>query len=157
MAQKISIIIPNFNGCDLLAKNLPSVIKHCPNCQIIVSDDASTDDSVNFLKKNFRKIKVIQLAKNQGFAAAVNRGVEAADGNLVLLLNSDVAPRVNFLKAALSHFDDDKVFSVGFADYSHEAKKIVVRGRGGGIFKKGFLEHFALAAKSDKTLTKKSS
>src|SRR3972149_4612484 len=98
MAQKISVVIPNFNGYDLLAKNLPSILKHCPNCQIVVVDDASTDDSVNFINKNFKKIKLIQLPKNKGFAHAANIGVKAADGNLVLLLNSDVVPRVNFLK-----------------------------------------------------------
>ena len=152
MAQKISVIIPNFNGCDLLAKNLPSVIKHCPNCQIIVVDDASADDSVNFINKNFKKIKLIQLPKNKGFAYATNAGIKAADGNLVLLLNSDVAPRADFLKPALSLFAHDKVFAIGLADYSHEKGKIVVRGRGGGVFKKGFLEHFALVAESGETL-----
>ena len=152
MAQKISVVIPNFNGYDLLAKNLPSILKHCPNCQIVVVDDASTDDSVNFINKNFKKIKLIQLPKNKGFAHAANIGVKAADGNLVLLLNSDVVPRVNFLKTALPHFDDDKVFSVGLADLSHEKGKIVTRGRGGGVFERGFLKHFALTAESGETL-----
>ncbi len=68
MAQKVSVIIPNFNGRDLLARNIPQVVKHCKSCEIIVVDDASTDDSVIFIRKNFKKVKLVKLNKNQGFA-----------------------------------------------------------------------------------------
>src|SRR3989344_4447861 len=149
---KISVVIPNYNGQDLLNKNLPKVIKTCPNCEIIVVDDASTDDSVDFLQKNFKRIKLIQLAKNKGFAHAVNEGVRKANGDLVLLLNSDVSPRANFLSKALSHFNRDDLFAVGFADYSHENGKVIVRGLGGAIFDRGFVKHFTLTSESGKTL-----
>jgi len=149
---KISVVIPNYNGQDLLNKNLPKVIKTCPNCEIIVVDDASTDDSVDFLQKNFKRIKLIQLAKNKGFAHAVNEGVRKANGDLVLLLNSDVSPRANFLQRPLSHFNRGDLFAVGFADYSHENGKVIIRGRGGAIFDRGFVKHFALTSESGKTL-----
>ena len=152
MEKKISVVIPNYNGSHLLKENLPAVVKNCPNYQIIVVDDASSDESVNFLHKNFRKIIIIQLKKNKGFANAVNVGVKRTSGDLILLLNSDVSPRANFLQFALAHFKDSKTFAVGLADYSHENKKIVIRGKGGGSFDKGFLEHFAQAATSGKTL-----
>src|SRR3990167_803601 len=153
---KISVVIPNYNGQDLLNKNLPKVIKTCPNCEIIVVDDASTDDSVDFLQKNFKRIKLIQLAKNKGFAHAVNEGVRKANGDLVLLLNSDVSPQANFLPPALSHFKNEsasqRIFAVGLADHSHENGKIVIRGRGGAIFDRGFVKHFALTSESGETL-----
>ncbi|KKQ89761.1 MAG: Glycosyl transferase, family 2 [Candidatus Curtissbacteria bacterium GW2011_GWC2_38_9] len=153
---KISVIIPNYNGRQLLFKNLPNVIKNCADCEIIIVDDASGDDSVDFLQKNFRQIKVIQLAKNKGFAHAVNEGVRKANGDLVLLLNSDVSPQANFLPPALSHFKNEsasqRIFAVGLADHSHENGKIVIRGRGGAIFKKGFVNHFALPSRSAETL-----
>ena len=153
---KISVVIPNYNGQDLLNKNLPKVIKTCPNCEIIVVDDASTDDSVDFLQKNFKRIKLIQLAKNKGFAHAVNEGVRKANGDLVLLLNSDVSPRANFLPPALSHFKNEsdgwRIFAVGLADHSHENGKVIVRGRGGAIFDRGFVKHFALTSGSGETL-----
>jgi len=152
MEKKISVVIPNYNGSHLLEKNLPQVIKNCPNCQIIVVDDASTDDSADFLHKNFKQIKVIQLKNNQGFAKAANVGVQKASGDLVLLLNSDVSPQADFLKPAISHFKNPRIFAVGLFDLSHEDSKIVIRGRGGGFFKKGFVEHFALEAKSGETL-----
>ncbi|MBI3282770.1 glycosyltransferase family 2 protein, partial [Candidatus Curtissbacteria bacterium] len=73
---------------------------------------------------------------------------------LVLLLNSDVSPRPNFIKVAAKHFEKDKgdLFAVGLADYSHEDGKIIVRGRGGAKFKKGFLSHFKASSAAGETL-----
>ncbi len=152
MAQKISVVIPNYNGANLLAKNLPQVIKNCPGCQIIVVDDASQDDSVNFIKTNFKKIKLIVNQKNLGFQKTVNRGANVAKGDLLLLLNSDVSPQKDFLKNALPHFNPPNVFAVGLCDLSHEDGKIVKRGRGGATFRKGFLNHFAQDIKDGETL-----
>src|SRR3989338_7282234 len=98
MEKRISVIIPNYNGKYLLEKNLPSVVKNCSGCDIIVVDDASTDGSVELLKHKFKKVRIVRLNKNIGFAAAANLGVEKAKSPLVLLLNSDVSPRQNFLK-----------------------------------------------------------
>lgn len=147
MAKKISVIIPNYNGQNLLARNLPQVLKACQNCEVIVVDDGSTDDSVEFLRQNFPKVKLTANDKNQGFIRSVNRGVQAAKGDLVLLLNSDVYPHANFLKPLTVHFEkvgeENNIFAVACADYSHEGDKIVVRGKGGATFTKGFVNHFA--------------
>ncbi len=140
--EKITVAIPNYNGRDLLVKNLPYVIKNCPNCKIIVVDDASTDDSVSLIHKKFKKVKVIRLKKNLGFAGAANKGVENAETDLVLLLNSDVRPRKNFIKPLLNYFQKKDTFSVGIEDQSHENGKIVPRGRGGAEFKQGFIYHY---------------
>lgn len=149
----ISVVIPNYNGREILAKNLPQVIKNCPECEIIIVDDASTDDSVNFIKNNFKKVKLIEHARNKGFANTVNTGVENSSEDLVLLLNSDVSPRANFLKAAVKHFENEKnLFAVGLADYSHENSKIVVRGRGAAVIKRGFLAHFKAPSTFGETL-----
>ncbi|OGD92754.1 hypothetical protein A2697_01160 [Candidatus Curtissbacteria bacterium RIFCSPHIGHO2_01_FULL_41_44] len=156
MEKKISVIIPNYNGKHLLGKNLPSVIKNCSNCQIIVIDDASTDESVDFIRKNFGQIKLIVNKKNSGFACSINIAVNKAGGNLVLLLNSDVSPRTDFLKPALARFENklkrQPVFAVGLADLSHEDSKVVVRGRGGAVFDKGFVRHFAVLPEPGETL-----
>lgn len=151
MAQKVSVIIPNFNGRNLLARNLPQVIKYCTSCEIIVVDDASVDDSVVFVRKNYRKIKLVRLNKNRGFAFAANTGAKAARGNYLLFLNSDVAPKPDFLSPALKHFKDKNIFAVALADLSHEGGRVVIRGRGGAFFNKGFLNHFAAAADRGET------
>ena len=143
MAKKISIIIPNFNGKTLLSKNLPIVIKNCPDCEIIVVDDASSDDSVKYVTKNFPQVKIFTNERNLGFAKTANRGVEESKGELVALINSDVAPRKNSVTSVSSYFGDQNVFAVGLCDLSHEKGKIIKRGRGGAIFKHGFVFHFA--------------
>lgn len=157
MEKKISVIIPNYNGKNLLTSNLPQVLKTCPNCEVIVVDDGSTDGSVEFLRQNFPTIKLIVASKNQGFVKSVNRGVQVAKGELVLLLNSDVYPHANFLKPLLRYFDKaqdrhNQVFAVAIADESHEGDKIVVRGKGGATFKRGFVNHFAANVVPGETL-----
>jgi GT2 family glycosyltransferase len=147
MEKDISVIIPNYNGQDLLLANLPTVIKNCQGCEIIVVDDASTDNSIAILRKKFKKIKLVCLKTNQGFASAVNVGVIKASKSFVLLLNTDVKPKPNFLKPLLKYLDTKKysnLFAVGLCDLSHENGKIVPKGRGGAIFRKGFVSHFAL-------------
>lgn len=144
MAQKISVIIPNYNGEEILKKNLPEVVKYCTNCVIIIVDDASNDNSVSYVKDNFKSVRVLENKKNVGFAQAVNRGVEQAKSELVVLLNSDVLPKKDFIKPALKHFKDKKTFAVGFTDLSHEQEKIVSRGRGGANFSRGFVNHYKL-------------
>lgn len=155
MEKKVSVIIPNFNGQALLAKNLPKVITACPNCEIIVVDDSSHDDSVAYLEKNFKNVAVIKNKKNLGFARAVNIGAKKASSKFILLLNTDIAPQSNFLESALSHFKNGKntkLFAVALADQSHEDGKIIVRGRGGAKFTKGFLNHFAQKPQKGETL-----
>src|SRR5574340_335967 len=125
MDKKISVIIPNYNGQKLLAKNLPNVVdclRH--GDEIIIVDDASTDDSVMWLEKQFKtkkwsvkqrgqkivlrigqiqsKIKKIRVTivtnhRNLRFAKSCNRGVELAKNQFVLLLNNDVSPHQNVL------------------------------------------------------------
>ena len=155
MENKISVIIPNYNGKDLLAKNLPKVISMCPGCQIIVVDDASQDGSQDFVKNKFKNITLVKMPKNVGFANAIAEGVKKAKHDLILLLNSDVAPQNNFLKPAVAHFNksnSEKLFAVALCDQSHEDNKVITRGRGGASFEKGFVNHFPMPVQKGQTL-----
>jgi GT2 family glycosyltransferase len=145
--MKITIVIANWNGQELLKKNLPFVIKACRNWartgwEIIVADDASTDESVAFLKKNFPQVKVVVASQNQRFAANCNLGVKAARGEVVVILNNDVSPEVKFLKPLISHFQNPRVFAVGCKERDKQSEKIIYSGRGLGEFKRGFLVHW---------------
>ncbi len=145
MAKKVSIIIPNYNGQNLLAKNLPQVLKaanrYNPNTEIIVVDDASSDESIPFVRKNFPKVASIAKEKNDGFSTTCNLGVKKATGEIVILLNSDVFPDDGFLSPLIKHFDDSNVFAVGCLDLSMEDGREVEKGRGIGHFERGFLLH----------------
>ena len=144
--MKISVVIPNYNGRHLLEKNLPAVIKACQKWrekgwEVIVVDDASTDNSVDFLEKNYLQVKIVRHAKNQRFAAACNSGVKAAKGEVVVLLNNDVAPEVNFLAPLIKHFKDPQVFAVGCREKDIKNGKTIYSGRSEAKFERGFLVH----------------
>lgn len=111
--MKVSIVIPNWNGRDKLLRNLPQVLKVKGVHEIIVSDDASSDDSIKVLKKHFPQIKLVKRKVNGGFSTNVNTGVKEAKGDLIFLLNTDAVPAQDCLKYILPHFQNEKVFSVG--------------------------------------------
>ena len=148
--MKISVIIPNYNGENLLRQNLPKVIaaiKNHDEKEIIITDDASSDNSknvVNEIKKENKGFKITFLSstENKGFSSNVDRGVNSATGEILILLNTDVSPNEDFLKPLLKHFKDKKVFAVGCLERSIESdKNVVLRGRGVGSWQRGFLIH----------------
>ena len=134
--MKVSIVIPNWNGAEKLKEHLPEVLSVARANEIdevIVADDASTDDSIEVIKNNFPQVKLLEKKKNTGFGSNVNFGVSKAAGDLIVLLNTDAVPDKDFLKFALPHFEDPKVFSVGLnaGGYWSWAK-----------FEKGFFWHY---------------
>jgi len=143
--MNLSIIIPNYQGQNLLSKNLPKLVKELENykegnAKIIVVDDGSTDQSVKVVS-NFSQVKLLKNDRNLGFSITVNKGAKNATGEILILLNNDVYPQSGFLKPLLDHFKSEKVFAVGCMDKSVEENTIVLRGRGEGTWKRGFLVH----------------
>ncbi len=135
--MEVSVIIPNWNGRELLEKHLPAVLEAAGNPknkirEIIIVDDKSTDDSVAFLEKNFKKqIRIIRHTQNRGFSAGVNNGARAAKGALLCLINTDVSPSRNFLEAVLPHFANNQVFAVSLHEKGYGYAK--------GKFENGFI------------------
>lgn len=159
--MKISIIIPNYNGEEILKKNLPKVIdailEHNGEKEIIISDDASKDNSIEVIKKIILdnkkiEIKLVDSIVNKGFSSNVNLGVKSATGEIIILLNTDVMPKKDFIKKLLPNFSDNNVFAVGCMDESIEGGKKVLRGIGIGEFKRGFLVHNAGSLDKKNTL-----
>lgn len=112
----ISIVIPNFNGKNLLQENLPNTIKAVNNAtddfEIIIADDCSSDDSISFIKNNYPDIKLVIGDKNVGFAGNANRGIFASSKELIFLLNTDVKLTENYFEYLLPHFKDENLFGV---------------------------------------------
>ncbi len=111
----ISIIIPSWNSAEKLTKNLQSsldAIKGYPGSEVIVVDDASSDNSVEVVEKQFPEVRLIKRPKNGGFSSTVNHGVREAKGEFVVQINSDARPEKDFLKYALPHFKNPQVFSI---------------------------------------------
>ncbi|KKS65390.1 hypothetical protein A3A14_04555 [Candidatus Daviesbacteria bacterium RIFCSPLOWO2_01_FULL_43_38] len=114
--MKISIVIPYWNGAEKIKKHLPGVLEFAGANkveEIVASDDASTDETVNLLKSEFPEVVVVERKKNEGFASNVNTGFAHAKGDIIFLLNSDASAGMDVLRYALPHFEDPKVFSVG--------------------------------------------
>lgn len=91
MNPEISIIIVNYNRCDLLINCLKSILDNPPNrtFEIIAVDNASADNSAQVLEQNFKNVKLIKNQTNKGFAAANNQAIRQARGKFILFLNSD--------------------------------------------------------------------
>lgn len=89
---QLSIVICNFNTKDLLQTTLSSIYSHVMNIsfEVIVVDDASTDDSVKMIKQNFQNVILLQNSMNLGYSKSCNRGTKIAKGAYILHLNSDV-------------------------------------------------------------------
>lgn len=110
-----SIVIPNWNGRDLLEKYLPSVIAAAapvPDNEIVVVDNGSTDGSAEFIRDRFPQVRLIALERNLGFGGGSNAGVRAARHDIVVLLNTDMRVERDFLAPLLNGFSDEKVFAV---------------------------------------------
>lgn len=144
--MNVSVVIPNYNGEELLKKNLPKVMRTISDykdgdMEVIIVDDGSTDGSLREIQNSNFKLKIIINKKNLGFSSTVNRGIKEASGEIIVLLNTDVVPEIGFLKPLLAHFKNPSVFAVGCMDKSIENKKVIFRGRGLGKWAKGFLIH----------------
>lgn len=110
-----SVVIPNWNGRDLLEKYLPSVVAALagnPANEIIVVDNGSTDGSADFVRERFPGVRVLALETNRGFGGGSNAGFETARNDIVVLLNSDMRVAPNFLQPLLDGFTDENVFAV---------------------------------------------
>ena len=103
-----SIVVLNWNGKDLLAQGLPSILEAVrvdgrPH-EVLVVDNGSTDGSLEFLKECFPEVRILALKENLGFAQGNNAGVRAAQNDIVVLLNNDMVVDPGFLGPLLRGF-----------------------------------------------------
>lgn len=105
--MEVAVVILNYNGKSYLEEFLPSVVKHSNSATIWVVDNCSTDDSVDFLKKNYPAIKLKINAENGGFAKGYNDGLEDICADYYVLLNSDVEVTENWIEPCIELLETD--------------------------------------------------
>lgn len=95
--KDIAIVILNWNGKHFLERFLPSVVLHSEDAKIILADNASTDDSIEFVKINYPEIEIVVNSENKGFAGGYNTALKQIKSKYYLLLNSDIEVTKNWL------------------------------------------------------------
>ena len=107
--NSLAIVILNWNGKKYLEQFLPSVIDNANGASVIVADNASTDESVSFVKENFPFVTIIQNEQNGGFAKGYNDALKQVEAEFYLLLNSDIEVTNAWLAPLMDVMKDETV------------------------------------------------
>jgi GT2 family glycosyltransferase len=131
----IAVVVLNYNGKSHLEKFLPSVVSNSGNVQIIVADNGSSDGSIDFIKKNFPIVRIIDNGSNLGFCGGYNRALNNVEADYFVLLNNDVEVTPNWISPLHQLLDKNpsiaaaqpKILSYNAKDHFEYA------GAGGGL------------------------
>ena len=105
--DKTAVVILNWNGVKMLTRFLPSVLDYSRGEAVVyVADNASTDNSIEVLKRHFPEVRIITLEKNWGFAEGYNRVLEQIDAEYYVLINSDVEVTHHWLSPLVEFMDN---------------------------------------------------
>lgn len=139
--MKIIVAILNWNGKKHLEHFLPSVTKYSGDAEIAVIDNASTDDSVSFVKSNYPQIKLVHNLTNGGFAQGYNEGLSKLEADIFVLLNSDIEVTENWIKPVADlMMSDEKIAAAQpkILSYSNKTNFEHAGAAGGFIDKDGY-------------------
>lgn len=142
LLPKVAVVILNWNGRKYLEQFLPSVVSTSyPNSEIIVADNASTDDSITFLKSNFPSVKILQNQENLGFAGGYNEALKRVEADYFVLLNSDVEVEPNWIAPVIAAMEEDKTVAAAqpkLRGFKNKAEFEYAGAAGGFIDKYGY-------------------
>jgi GT2 family glycosyltransferase len=112
MSHDVAVVIPNFNGAEILPACLDALERQSvAPAEIVVADNGSTDGSLELTRG--RGVRTLALGRNHGFAGGANRGVAATTAPLVAVLNSDARPAADWLETLLAAPTRDDVWAWG--------------------------------------------
>lgn len=122
MRTVVYVIVPNWNGKDLLGPCLDSLQRQTRKATVVVVDNGSRDGSVDFVKKHYPAVRVVSLDNNRGFAGGVNAGIRFAlerGANFVALFNNDAVADKNWLKNLVSVLDRNPKVGIATPKLKH--------------------------------------
>ena len=138
---KIAVVVLNWNGKAWLEKFLPNLLKNSLEATIFMADNASTDDSVDFVKNNFPNVKIIVNASNGGYAKGYNDALKQIDAEYFVLINSDIEVTEGWLSSIINLMDSDKKIAAcqpKLLDYNNKNKFEYAGASGGFIDNLGY-------------------
>jgi hypothetical protein len=140
---KIALVILNWNGQQLLEKFLPSIVNFSTqeNVTIYVADNASTDNSIQFIKEHFPTVLIVQNKKNGGFAKGYNDALKHIKADVFGLVNSDIEVTQNWLNPIITTFKNEPNTSIiqpKILDYKNKSMFEYAGAAGGFIDKFGY-------------------
>jgi GT2 family glycosyltransferase len=108
--KKVAVVILSWNGRKYLEEFLPSVVQHTSTqlCEIIVADNFSTDDTIDFLNKNYPTIRIIKNTRNGGYAGGYNDALKQVQAQYYVLLNQDIEVTENWVEDVIAEMDKDE-------------------------------------------------
>ena len=101
--MSIAVVILNYNGQHFLAKFLPKVLETSAIAEVIVADNGSTDDSVDWMQQQFPQVRILCSEKNEGYAGGYNTALAQIEADFYVLMNSDIEPKANWLEGLMSY------------------------------------------------------
>ena len=114
MVNKVTVVIPNYNGMKFLKDCLDSLSRQSyTHFETLVIDNASSDESVSFIREHYPNVSVMVMEKNLGFSGGVNVGIRASKTPYVILLNNDTAVDKDYVRSLVQEISHSKdIFSV---------------------------------------------
>lgn len=110
---KVAVVILNWNGLHFLEQFLPSVLNSTySNMEIVVGDNASTDESLKFIETNYPTVRIVVNNENYGFAGGYNKILEQVEADYYVLLNSDVEVSRDWIEPVIQLMESDKKIAV---------------------------------------------
>ena len=138
---KIAVIILNWNGKEWLNKFLPNLINYSKEATIFIADNASTDDSVSFVRKKFPSIQMLLNKENSGYAKGYNDALKQINAEYFVLINSDVEVSKQWLSPIINLMDNDQNIAAcqpKILDYNNKNKFEYAGASGGFIDNLGY-------------------
>lgn len=111
--MKIAVVILNWNGKKMLEKYLPSVTAYTTgDAEVVIADNGSTDDSIEFLRTHYPTLRIVQMDKNYGFAEGYNRALEQIEADYYVLLNDDVEVTPNWIEPVIAQMESNRLTAI---------------------------------------------
>ncbi len=139
--MKIAVVILNWNGRSLLEQFLPSIEKYSEKAEVVIADNNSDDDSIEFVKNNYPSFTIIKNSENGGYARGYNQALQHVDADVFALVNSDIEVTENWLDSIEEIFNKNKEVAIiqpKILDFKNKSKFEFAGASGGFIDKLGY-------------------